>query len=233
MYSPRVILSPEDAALLIRVKAEKKLLADDVLRPALDGLLAQGLLKAAFKGSGKNQQPAYSISPEGTKALKPPKTPRAPAKPKTAKPVPASIADLAGTEARILARLEQLARSLGIELSKLPTAAPLPSDAGARATLAAMSPAVISADALSSAILGALKDADLAGRHGGLVPIPEVRRLAAMRTGASREQFDLTLLSLERDFKVDLKIANDPNRADAAEGLRVHGRGLVYFAISK
>lgn len=223
MYSPRVILSPEDAALLARVKAEKKVPPDDTNRMALEVLLGQGLLKAVFKGAGKNKQPAYSISPEGAKALKPPKAPRPPPKPKTPKPVPVSSAELAAAEARILARFDQLARALGIELSS----------STASGAAAAGSPAVISTEAFSAAILGALKDADLAGRHGGLVPIPEVRRLAALRTGASREQFDLALLSLERDFKVALKIANDPNRPDAAEGIRVHGRGLVYFALSK
>ena len=220
-----MLLSAEDAALLARVKAEKKLSSDDTNRAALEALLGQGLLKAVFKGAGRNKQPAYSISPEGTKALKPPTVPRPPPKPKTPKSVPVSGAELAAAEARILARFDQLARALGIELSSSTEA-----DA---ANSAAGSPAVISTEAFSAAILGALKDADLAGRHGGLVPIPEVRRLAAARTGASREQFDLALLSLERDFKVALKIANDPNRPDSAEGIRVHGRGLVYFALSK
>jgi hypothetical protein len=38
---------------------------------------------------------------------------------------------------------------------------------------------------------------------------------------------------MERDFRVDLKIADDARRADAPEGIQVPGRGLVYYALSK
>ncbi len=39
--------------------------------------------------------------------------------------------------------------------------------------------------------------------------------------------------AMERDFHVDLKIADDPRRPDAPEGIQVPGRGLVYYALSK
>jgi len=86
---------------------------------------------------------------------------------------------------------------------------------------------------VASAIPAAIREANAAGRHTGLVPIPEVRRLVVARTGATRAQFDEALLALERSFAVDLKIADDPRRADAAEGIHVPGRGLVYYALAR
>lgn len=207
MYTPRVEpLNADDRALLEHVKSHKKLVPDDTNSAQLGALAARGLLKAASVGRGKLKQAAFSLSPEGTKALKPPPKPRA------KKPPAATVDDLAALEARLLARLDQLAQELGLR--------PAPAQATAPA-------------ALPSAITSGIRDADLAGRHGGLVPIPEIRNLVLSRTNATREQFDAALLALERDFKVDLKIANDPRRPDAAEGISVPGRGLVYFALSK
>ena len=88
-------------------------------------------------------------------------------------------------------------------------------------------------DELRTAIPTAIRDTDLAGRFGGMVPIPEIRKVVQSRTGASRTEFDDMLLALEREFRVDLKIANDPRRPDASEGIAVPGRGLVFFALAK
>jgi hypothetical protein len=222
-----VPLSPEQLSLLAQVKAAKKLVPDDSSRAPLAELFAGGLLQEETVGRGKLKQRAYALSPAGKLALTPAK---APAKPRAAKAAPLTAADLAASEARILARIDLLARKLGVDLSLQPTehadapiAAPAPTHPA---------PAAVSA-AVSAGILAAIREADLAGRHGGLVPIPEVRKLAAARTGVSRDRFDSALLALERDLRVDLKIANDPNRPDAEEGIRVNGRGLVYFALSK
>ncbi len=217
VYRPGVILSPEDLALLSQVKAAKKLAPDDSNRALLGDLLARELLKEGTAGRGAAKHATFSLSPEGTKALKPPKAPPKPRAPKTP---PVTVAAL---ESRLLARIDLLARALGVELG---------GSAQAGAPVERPAP-VIAAEAFATAVHAAIRDADLAGRHGGLVPIPEVRKLVALRTGATREQFDLALLSLERDFRVDLKIANDPTRPDAAEGIRVQGRGLVYFALAK
>jgi hypothetical protein len=213
-----VTLSPEDLALLSQVKAAKKLAPDDSNRALLGGLLARGLLKEGSAGRGAAKHAVYSLAPEGTKALKPPKSPP---KPRAPKPAPVTAADLAALEARLLARIDLLARALGVELGAAQERGqPVPAP-------------VVATEAFAAAVHAAIRDVDLAGRHGGLVPIPELRKLVALRTGATREQFDLALLSLERDFRVDLKIANDPTRPDAAEGIRVQGRGLVYFALAK
>ena len=43
------------------------------------------------------------------------------------------------------------------------------------------------AEPLEAAIPEAIREADRRGHHGGLVPIPEVRRLIQERTGATRD----------------------------------------------
>jgi len=202
-------LNSDERALLEQVKSQKKLVPDGVDAARLDALAARGLLKSVSIGRGKLKQPAFSVSPEGTKALKWP--PKARAKRSPA----ATVDDLAAMEARLHARLDALAQALG----------PPPQPPAYRTGAAPID--------LAAAIAPALREADLAGRHGGLVPIPEVRKLALARSGATRAEFDEALLLLEREFKVDLKIANDPSRADASEGIAVPGRGLVYFALSK
>ncbi|HEX9603653.1 MAG TPA: hypothetical protein VF973_07850, partial [Myxococcales bacterium] len=121
------------------------------------------------------------------------------------------LSDLQALETRLMARLDAIERLLG--------SAPRSAGDGARD--------------VASAIPAAIREANAAGRHTGLVPIPEVRRLVVARTGATRAQFDEALLALERSFAVDLKIADDPRRADAAEGIHVPGRGLVYYALAR
>jgi DNA-binding MarR family transcriptional regulator len=77
----------------------------------------------------------------------------------------------------------------------------------------------------------ALRELDRRGRHGGLVPVPELRRaLAAL--GLSQRAFDEALLDRERAFVIDLKVAHDGRQlADAAEAVHDPGRGLLYYAV--
>jgi transposase len=119
------------------------------------------------------------------------------------KRIAATVDDLAALEQRLSSRLDQIAALLGARPS--------------------------AASDLEKAIRDAIQKANSAGNHGGLVPIAAVRKLV----GADREQFDHKLLDLERRDALDLKIANDPNRPDAAEGIDVPGRGLVYFVLAK
>jgi len=170
----------------------------------LRDLAARRLVTPAPKG-GKS---AYTLAAEIAASLKPDKPVRA----RATKPPPATLSDLQALETRLMARLDAIERLLG--------AAPRSAGDGARKDVA-------------SAIPAAIREANAAGRHTGLVPIPEVRRLVVARTGATRAQFDEALLALERSFAVDLKIADDPRRADAAEGIHVPGRGLVYYALAR
>jgi hypothetical protein len=172
----------------------------------LQSLIALGLLGRTTKG--KKREPAYEVTAASKQALKPPAKPRAE---RAKKPLPATLDDLRAMEARILERLDALA-------ARLPASTPQPPPQDGD---------------LRTAIPTAIRDADLAGRFGGMVPIPEVRKVVQSRTGASRTEFDDMLLALEREFRVDLKIANDPRRPDASEGIAVPGRGLVFFALAK
>ena len=78
----------------------------------------------------------------------------------------------------------------------------------------------------------ALRELDASGRHGGLVPLPSLRR-ALSHHGWSREQFDAALLERQRSRALDLKIANDPRAvADAGDGIDT-ARGLLYYVVAR
>jgi hypothetical protein len=204
-------------SLLAAIRTKRKVtepeavaLPGDVTPEYLLSLVDLGLLAKATKGSGKKKEAAYELTKTAKEALKPTTKPRATG---AKRPPAASVDDLRAMEARLLERLDALAA----RLPQPPAEAPSPPRNGD----------------LRSAIPAAIRDADLAGRFGGMVPIPEVRKVVHSRTGASRTEFDEMLLALEREFLVDLKIANDPRRPDASEGIAVPGRGLVFFAIAR
>jgi hypothetical protein len=82
-----------------------------------------------------------------------------------------------------------------------------------------------------SDLLAAIQATDRRGRHGGLVPIPEVRA-HFVADGWTRERFDEELLQAERDFVVDLKTADDPARLAApSDAIRQNGRGYLQFVV--
>jgi hypothetical protein len=191
--------------------SEAAMLRSDATPPYLQTLVDRGLLASTTKG--KKRESAYELTPAAKDALKPPPKSRAAA---AKKPPPATLDDLRSMEARLLERLDALARQLAGSRPAPPQSPPREHDGDLR-----------------SAIPSAIRDADLAGRFGGMVPIPEVRKVVQSRTGASRTEFDDVLLALEREFLVDLKIANDPRRPDASEGIAVPGRGLVFFALAR
>ncbi len=74
---------------------------------------------------------------------------------------------------------------------------------------------------------------DRTERLGGLVPIPQLRR-ALRDTRLHGAAFDDTMLALEEQFVIDLKVANDPHRLDDCdEGIDTPGRGLLYFVVAR
>jgi hypothetical protein len=179
------------------------------LRSLNSGNVEEVLARLAARGFletlTRGKRPTYQLTTAVANALKPPR-PQKPAR------KAASLADIEALEARLSRKLDQIVELL----------APHPqSKSGANGKQ------------IEAAIPAAIRQADQQGRHGGLVPIPEVRRLVLQQTGATRAQFDQALLAMEREFRVDLKIADDPRRADAPEGIQVPGRGLVYYALSK
>jgi hypothetical protein len=79
----------------------------------------------------------------------------------------------------------------------------------------------------------AIGEVDRRGRHGGLVPIPELRRALAP-LGLTKEDFDRALLEQERAFAVDLKTAHDPtSMKDADQAVWDEGRGWLYYAVAR
>lgn len=72
----------------------------------------------------------------------------------------------------------------------------------------------------------------LARKHDRMVPIGALRRAVLAGGGTSREAFDRLVLAMERAWEIDLKLADDPRRADASEGIAVPGRGLVFYALA-
>jgi hypothetical protein len=83
---------------------------------------------------------------------------------------------------------------------------------------------------IKDAVLGAVADLDARGRLGGLVPIPDLR--AALRERGVRDDDAVTraLEDLERDWKIDLNVAQAPTAvADRAAGIERPGRGLLYY----
>jgi hypothetical protein len=84
--------------------------------------------------------------------------------------------------------------------------------------------------ALAQAILDALTTLDRTERLGGLVPIPSLRRALAARGVADDAAVSDALLALERDFRIDLSIAQSPTAvAERAAGIERPGRGLLYY----
>lgn len=64
-----------------------------------------------------------------------------------------------------------------------------------------------------AAVIEATKHVDAAGRHHGLVPIPEIRDHLSAK-GWDRPRLDKALLSGHLAMKFDMKTANDPSRME-------------------
>ena len=95
----------------------------------------------------------------------------------------------------------------------------------------APAPPPIDPAALRTALIGAIGDVDAGTRAGGLVPIPALRA-ELRRRGIGADDGDVTaaLEALEREWLIDLSIAQDPGQvADRAAGIERPGRGLLYY----
>jgi len=93
--------------------------------------------------------------------------------------------------------------------------------------------AVPGAQEIDAALDSALNELDARGRHGGLVPIPDLRRELSP-LGLTREAFDAALLERQRARTLDLKVANDPSLVDDPDGgIPQEGRGLLYYAVRR
>lgn len=122
-------------------------------------------------------------------------------------------------EARI-ALLERALRELIARDHEVPVAPPEPVQSQSREPRE-----------LEGEVLDAIRSLDREGRLDGLVPIPWLRR----RFPSSHKlQLDRALLELERGFRIDLKIANDPVAVEApGDGILHPARGLLYYAVMR
>jgi hypothetical protein len=82
---------------------------------------------------------------------------------------------------------------------------------------------------LKQTILDAVKTLDARHRFGGLVPLPDLRR-ALSPLGVERQSVDAALTELEREYAVDLNIAQAPSTVSERQaGIERPGRGLIYY----
>lgn len=146
-----------------------------------------------------------------------PKAPKAPKKPSAAK-AKVTMADLAARIDELAARIEELTRLLGANTPAEAAPSPAPVRDAAR---------------FEDEILRVVRELDTRGRFGGMVPIPEARGVF-LEAGWTREAFDRALVAAERDFVVDLKIANDPSRLARPElAIDDASRGLLQYVVAR
>jgi hypothetical protein len=83
---------------------------------------------------------------------------------------------------------------------------------------------------LKQSILDALQALDARHRFGGLVPLPDLRRELSP-LGIERQSVDAALVELEREYAIDLNIAQAPAQVqERSAGIERPGRGLLYYA---
>ena len=122
-----------------------------------------------------------------------------------------------------LAQVEELLKSLVASVARLEAKVDL-SLATKEAPAAAVPPA-----RLAHAILDAVAALDARHRFGGLVPLPELRRTLAP-LGVERGAVDAALEQLEREYAIDLNIAQAPaSVSERSAGIERPGRGLIYY----
>lgn len=88
---------------------------------------------------------------------------------------------------------------------------------------------------LKASVLAVIAEVDAARRYGGLVPLPDLRHELRRRgVAAGDAQVNAVLEELERDYVIDLSIAQSPTAvADRAAGIERPGRGLAYYVVRR
>jgi len=187
----------------------------------LAALVARGLVLSTT--SGRNVELALAPATAGWAAqLEPPAA--APRGAKTAAPASATLAQKV---ARLEDELLPAMRRIEAKLDRLLAAGPAPIDSNR--TAAAAPAGSRPAASLPQAILDAVQRLDTRHRFGGLVPLPDLRRELGP-LGADRPAVDAALLELERDYAIDLNIAQAPATVgDRGAGIERPGRGLLYY----
>lgn len=176
--------------------------------------------------ASKKSKPRSAVKAPARKAASARKAPASAAKtPKKSSAPKATIAglavridELAARVAELAAHIEQLATLLRPAVGAQAESGREKASPGDRARF-------------EEELVRVARDLDLRGRFGGLVPIPDIRSVF-LETGLTREAFDRALLAAEREFVVDLKVANDPSRL-ARPDLAIDdaARGLLQFVV--
>ncbi|MCU0692858.1 MAG: hypothetical protein MUF54_15775 [Polyangiaceae bacterium] len=134
--------------------------------------------------------------------------------------------------ARALAALQNEVEQLRAELRSM--RAGVGADSGSTSGPASQrAPGAQHGEPLAAMVRKAWRAVDHAGRHAGLVPVPELRDELG-RCGLRGREVDRALLALEDQYELDLKIANDPSRvARPGDGLHEPDRGLLYYVVMR
>jgi len=151
------------------------------------------------------------------------------AAPKKTKPVRVTLGSLSEQIATMNTELATIAQTLATLVAQLSPTSATALDAEA----VAQPVAAVDYESFETDLLATMGKLDRSGRHAGLIPLPELR-IAFLERGWARAAFDERLLQAERDFIVDLKVADDPlTLANPDLAIQERGRGYLQYAVAR
>lgn len=191
----------------------------------------------ATKAGAKKKTVAKSKAKAAAPAKAAKKKTAAPAKaarkktaaPKKTKPVRVTLGSLSEQIATMNTELATIAQTLATLVAQLSPTSATALDAEA----VAQPVAAVDYESFETDLLATMGKLDRSGRHAGLIPLPELR-IAFLERGWARAAFDERLLQAERDFIVDLKVADDPlTLANPDLAIQERGRGYLQYAVAR
>ena len=191
----------------------------------------------ATKAGAKKKTVAKSKAKAAAPAKAAKKKTAAPAKaarkktaaPKKTKPVRVTLGSLSEQIATMNTELATVAQTLATLVAHLSPTSATALDAEA----VAQPVAAVDYESFETDLLATMGKLDRSGRHAGLIPLPELR-IAFLERGWARAAFDERLLQAERDFIVDLKVADDPlTLANPDLAIQERGRGYLQYAVAR
>jgi hypothetical protein len=198
-------MNESSSALLARLGVRRTALDEESVRVA-EALVAQGLAEIRTARDGRRMA---QLTERGRRAKEQLRASRRRA---------ASYEDLRALEERVVLRVAALIEARLQQLEP---------------RLRTMPPAhkpevlVIDIDGLGARVLSAIQEIDEAQHLDGIVPIAVLRNALPDMPAALLDQ---SLIELERQYRIDLKIANDPATVPSPDaGIRLAGRGLACF----
>lgn len=145
------------------------------------------------------------------------------------KAVRVTLGSLSEQVATLAAEVSTMSAALASLVAHLSSTSPALADA----QLVAPPVADVDYESFETDLLATMGVLDRSGRHAGLIPVPELR-IAFLERGWVRAAFDERLLQAERDFIVDLKVADDPlTLANPDLAIQERGRGYLQYAVAR